>query len=366
MNSGDGQSALMASDAAWSTPQAVTRVPAQKRRFELLPLKDIQISTAPSYLIKGLLPKTGLTIVWGPPKSGKSFWVLDVALHIALGRPYRGRRVQQGPVVYVAAEGEHGFRARIAAFRIKYDLPDGTPFFLVAARPNLVADRSELVESIRDCLGAGPPALVVLDTLNRTMAGSESSDEDMTAYIRAVDAIVDAFHCSVIVVHHSGVAANRPRGHTSLSGAADAQIAIAKDGTATLELVKDGAEGEVVDFGLETIEVGIDHEGDPITSCVVVDRDGPTPSRTERGSVKTEARSGDNAVTTRMSRAQSVMLKVLKDAGSDGLHRDDWNELARAEGIGMNRPATLNETRRRLEKMALVSQTATGNWIANS
>jgi RecA-family ATPase len=67
----------------------------------------------------------------------------------------------------------------------------------------------------------------VLDTLNRSLGGSESSDEDMSAYVvRASDAIRDEFDCVVPIVHHCGIDGTRPRGHTSLTGAADAQVAV--------------------------------------------------------------------------------------------------------------------------------------------
>ena len=56
------------------------------------------------------------------------------------------------------------------------------------------------------------PVAVCLDTLNRSLAGSESSDEDMSAYIRAADAIRDAFGCLVVVVRHCGHNGERPRG----------------------------------------------------------------------------------------------------------------------------------------------------------
>jgi RecA-family ATPase len=76
---------------------------------------------------------------------------------------------------------------------------------------------------------AGAPAAVVIDTLNRSLAGSESSDEDMAAYIKAADAIRDAFNCAVVIVHHCGHEGTRPRGHSSLMGALDAQVAVTKD-----------------------------------------------------------------------------------------------------------------------------------------
>src|SRR5262249_9392477 len=60
---------------------------------------------------------------------------------------------------------------------------------------------------------------------NRSLAGSESSDEDMTAYLNAADAISEAFGCVIIIVHHCGVDGTRPRGHTSVTGTADVQLA---------------------------------------------------------------------------------------------------------------------------------------------
>lgn len=85
--------------------------------ISLVPFNQIDLLTKPRDLIKGLVPNPGLTILYGQPKVGKSFVAFDMAMHVAMGRDYCGRRVMQGPVIYIAAEGEHGFRARVAAFR---------------------------------------------------------------------------------------------------------------------------------------------------------------------------------------------------------------------------------------------------------
>jgi RecA-family ATPase len=87
----------------------------------------------------------------------------------------------------------------------------------------LEREHARLVEAIRAQAG-GPVAAVVLDTLNRSFTGSESSDEAMTAYVKACDAVREALGCAVIIVHHSGLAEGRARGHTALLGSADAQI----------------------------------------------------------------------------------------------------------------------------------------------
>jgi RecA-family ATPase len=202
-----------------------------KRRFELKSFDAIKVSKTPNYLVKGVLPRTGLVVVWGPPKCGKSFWVFDLVMHVALGRKYRGHRVQQGRVVYLALEGGSGFAARIEAWRRRClaEHDQAVPFFLIDTPLALVADQGDLIAAIREQLQDEPPATVVIDTLNRSLTGSENKDEDMGAYIRAADAIRAAFDCLVIIIHHCGVVGNRPRGHTSLSGADDAQIAVERD-----------------------------------------------------------------------------------------------------------------------------------------
>jgi hypothetical protein len=254
-------------------------------RFKLVRFRDVTLSTERRYLIKDLIPRAGLTVVWGPPKSGKSFWMFDAAMHIACGWEYRGRRVQQGGVVYVAAEGSYGFKARIEAFRQRHLSPnDDPPLFMIAEQPRFGADRAasddvELIHCIRAATGSRDgPALVVLDTLNRTLNGSESSDEDMGGYVRAADAIAAAFSCAVAVVHHCGIEGTRPRGHTSLTGAADAQLKVARAVgseafTVTVEFMKDGEEGDKLASRLERVDVGVNEDGDEITSCVVVEVD---------------------------------------------------------------------------------------------
>src|SRR5580693_2214336 len=214
-------------------------------RFKLVPFHKISVGSERVYLVKGIIPRLGLIVIWGPPKCGKSFWTFDLAMHVALGWEYRGRRVNAGTIVYCALEGAEGFRARVEAFRRgKMDGRAHAPFHLMASGLNLVADQVAFLESIKAQLGAEKPVAVVIDTLNRSLAGSESDDKDMAAYVRAADAIRDAFGCAVVIVHHCGHNGDRPRGHSSLIGAVDAQIAVKRDTTenivATLELSKDG------------------------------------------------------------------------------------------------------------------------------
>lgn len=248
----------------------------ERPRLAPVPFDQISLATASQYLVKGLIPREGLSVVWGPPKCGKSFWVFDLMIHVALGREYRGRRIAQGPNVYVACEGAHGFRARIEAFRQRHlaEQASDVPFYLVPAAVDLVAEVDELIMSINAVMVEIKPVAVVLDTLNRSLKGSESSNEDMAAYIKATDKVREAFNCAVVIIHHCGHDDRRLRGHSSLPAAADAELSVKRDDagtiTSTVELMKDGPEGEQEFSRLQPVEVGIDDDGDPITSCVVV------------------------------------------------------------------------------------------------
>jgi hypothetical protein len=296
-------------EPATKLPTGRTEVHEPQRRFELVPFDEIKLATGRNYLVKGLIPREGLVVVWGPPKCGKSFWTYDVAMHIALGWEYRGRRVDQGPVVYLACEGERGLGARTEAFRQSNlsETAEGVPFFLATTRLDLAKEHEELTRDIQAQIGETAPVAVVIDTLNRSINGSESNDADMGAYVKGCDAVREAFGCSVIVIHHCGISNDRPRGHTSLTGAADAQIAVKRDSSGTIvtevEHMKDGAEGEQTFSKLEVVEVDTDEDGDVITSCVIEPTDG------------TEAAERLNKVSGKAKLALDLLRKALVDDG---------------------------------------------------
>jgi AAA domain len=245
-------------------------------RIHLVPFEDIKLDTERSDLVEGIIPRVGLTVLWGPPKCGKTFWIFDCIMHVALGWKYRGKRIHQGAVVYCAFEGQQGIKKRKAAFEQRHleEYGEKVPFFLMPVTMDLVRDGPALIAEIKKTLVDAAPVAVVLDTLNRSLRGSESSDEDMSAYIAASDRIREEFSCAIIVVHHCGLNETRPRGHTSLIGALDSQLACTRDTAGNVvvevELMKDGEEGEVIASKLEKVIVGTNRDGGEITTCVIV------------------------------------------------------------------------------------------------
>lgn len=235
-----------------------------------------------AYLVKGVLPAAShsatLAVMYGASGSGKSFIATDLACCIALGIPWRNHRVTKGRVVYVCAEGAGGYRKRLQAYAQRHKIPlDQLDVFVIPAAPNLLEadDVSALIRAIHKI---GPVSLVVIDTLAQTTAGgNENSGEDMGKAIGHCRTISEVLHCTVLLVHHSGKDDTKgARGHSSLKAAADTELEVVRTDDRRAMRVskqKDGEDGLDMGFVLGVETLGLDSDGDPITSCVVEHND---------------------------------------------------------------------------------------------
>jgi hypothetical protein len=260
-------------------------------RFILKHFDSIEISAAPTYLVKDILPDIGLAVIYGLEKCGKSFWLFDLLMHVALGWEYRGHDVRQGPVVYLALEGGRGFAKRIVAWRQEHltEDRDPVPFWLLDVRLDVARDHRELIATIKRHLGEHKPVAIAVDTLNRGLVGSENDPKDMSTFIQAADAIRETFDCLVPIVHHCPLVGGRPRGHSSLSGADDVLISVEKNtdsGIITTKVVhmKDDEAGLVLASKLRRVELARDNKNNPITSCIIepVEADAGPASKPKR------------------------------------------------------------------------------------
>ena len=252
----------------------------RKLRFRLIKFQDMRPGIEPTYLVDELMPSAGLVLIWGKQKTFKSFWLLDLLVHVAMNWPYRDHAVRQGAVVYCAFEGGHGYKGRIEAIRRHYNIADDVdvPLYVMPGQVDLIADEKTLVDEFRYQLGGVVPAVVVLDTLNRSLSGSESSDKDMTLYVKAADAVRKAFGCVCVIVHHCGYDDSHARGHTSLPAAVDAELSVQREETSpivqvTVKAMRDGPEGMVVRSRALPVPLDPDQNGKPRSSLVIVPDD---------------------------------------------------------------------------------------------
>lgn len=230
------------------------------------------------FLVKRLIPRQGFGVLYGASGSLKSFIALDLSYAVALGRPWAGRGVTGGSVVYVAAEGASGLTKRIAGIaESKPNVPEATPFSLIAAAPNLgAASGGDLRKLIASIEAAGiSPKLIVLDTLAQMLCGADENGLGMTAFVRNAQSLSSHFGCFVLAVHHIGHhAETRLRGHSSLPAAADLivraeRLPDAPAATLTVEKAKDGPTDISLTATMQRIGLGRDDDGEEMTTLVV-------------------------------------------------------------------------------------------------
>ena len=246
--------------------------PAQ--RFKLLTPAELAKLPPIEWRVRGVLPKTGITALFGPSGSGKSFLALDMLAAMSQGREWFGCRVFPCPVLYAALEGEAGISQRIQAHQKKHGpLPAGFRFLLQGFDLRKPVDRSDLVSAAR---AAGySDGVLCIDTLNRAAPGADENDSAaMGEIIAGAKSIQAELGGLVLLVHHTGKDATKGlRGHSSLHAALDAAIVVTREGErrewATAKS-KDGADDQGHPFHLEVVEIGSDEEGEPITSCIVM------------------------------------------------------------------------------------------------
>lgn len=247
-------------------------------RFE-----EVTLDQSYAALVEDLIDHHSFVVLYGKSNSGKTFLALDLALHIALGRTWQQRKVEGGPVLYVAAEGGRRIKDRVVAFRKVYALEEMlVPFRLARGTIDLLdpeTDTQPLIDEIlktQQIYGAAV-LLVVIDTLSRALSGGdENASTDMGAIVKNIDRIRQETGATVLAVHHCGKDENKgARGHSILRAAVDTELEISDakkfPGIKLIRPTKqrDFDCGTALSFQLESVEIGKTGDGKAITSCTV-------------------------------------------------------------------------------------------------
>lgn len=299
-------------------------------RFQVLAANEFANQAPPRWIIKHVLPQAELVVLYGASGSGKSFMALDMAGAIARGTAWRGKKVRQGRVVYIAAEGAGGFRNRMQAYaqHNQIDLAD-LNIGVIHAAPNLLEaqDAKDVTTAIKASGGAD---VVVIDTFAQTTPGAnENAGEDMGKALGHCKRIHAATGAVVVLVHHSGKDASKgARGWSGLRAAADAELEVVRvtDKARMLRLSKqkDGEDELSWGFELDVVKIGVDEDLEPITSCVVAETAVPV---------------GGKASSKPLGQVEQLISDVIQ-------------EFAEAQTTGIETEAVIREAVSRMEKPA--------------
>lgn len=277
--------AILAPPPTEALAAAVTATPADAvdaLLAEMLTPEQVTERKPPRYLIHGLLQFDSESWIIGPPGSKKSFVVLDQAARVAAGQSWQGRRTNPADVVMIVAEGSGGVGKRIKAWTAKHGpMREGIrilPRPVQAGSPEkwavLVGACRVLAASARE---RGRGLLVIVDTQARVTVGLKENDAtDMGVFIDAVSAIRQATGGCVYVVHHTGRAGGDARGSSAVDGAQTTELKIIPGkgklaARLSVEKQKDIEEIEPIDLAFEVVDVGVDEDGERVSSLVLAE-----------------------------------------------------------------------------------------------
>jgi hypothetical protein len=307
--------------------------------------RDIEAEPRKLWLVNDFLGAGEMSCIFGPPGSGKSVFAGDLAAHIAAGRFWFGRRVQQGGVLYVAIERSALVKRRLAAFRAHHTV-DEIPLAIASGHIDLrTSDYSanEIIEYAHKLaeIGEVPVGLILIDTVSRALAGGdENSPRDMGSLVGNLAHIQEVTGAHVSVLHHIPAdGTQRLRGHGALLGAMDTTIKVESFNsyrTATVDKVNDGPEGERVAFTLQSVELHHDPEANITTTAPVV----------------IEAEAVSESKPQKLTLNQRLVLGIIREAGKEGMEMGQGLEVAQAQGIA--RRATYYEVLQALKGKKLI------------
>ena len=183
------------------------------------------------WLVEGFIPLGAPGALVAKPGCGKSQISLDLALCVALGLPFLGRKASPEPrsAIYLSMEDPHDEVHRrleramqrlvpeedapaardLAANRLKVFFPE---YRLGTAELSLQANRVPLVavaKSFKD-----PCGLIILDTQNTLFLGEENSSRDSGAFWGECQALAEETCASVLVLHHLRKSSERSEAKT--------------------------------------------------------------------------------------------------------------------------------------------------------
>jgi hypothetical protein len=241
-----------------------------------------------AWLVEDIIPLDEIAMAFGDTGTGKSFAIFDLGMCVARGIKFNGFNVEQGLVVYVAAEGGKGFAKRKIAYAIQHQLEPSEPlaFVLLTKRPDFFqsdADAVALAEEINQIKRRYrvPLRLTAIDTLSAVTPGmDENTGKDQSLVRRRLLMVREKCGGTIIVVHHKPKNGSSPRGHGSLTADIENTIEFetrtdkkTSDGkpihSATVRKQREGKSGISWEFTLPVINVGRNKWGNPETTCVV-------------------------------------------------------------------------------------------------
>lgn len=185
---------------------------------------------APRWVVEGLLP-TGINIIAGSPKVGKSWLALDLATHVASGDAFWGMATRRCGVLYLCLEDTYPRVQR----RLWHLVDEVEGELSIAVSANSIPDG--LTEQMGAFAAAHPGlGLVIVDTLQMVRRPTrDSAYASDYGDVAALKRFADEAGVALVAIHHTRKlgdpdSMNTVSGTTGITGCADSTLILEKDG----------------------------------------------------------------------------------------------------------------------------------------
>ncbi len=239
-------------------------------------LSDVDVAFSMPYLVKGWFYLGQTSLLFAPSNAGKTSLVLDLVRALTTDEDWHGNRaVKGGAVLYIAAEAPGSVYRRTATLT-----QEGRERVVVLGEPvDIVGDPDagkKIAALIRLCeqqFGISI-RLVVLDTLTLCFGeGDENSTRDAGRAIQAAKIAASHTDAHVMMVHHTGKDRSAgARGSYALEANVDTIVELVLgEGSVLAKLKKqrDAPTDPAFTFKIVSVDLGVDEDGDPITTSGV-------------------------------------------------------------------------------------------------
>jgi len=281
------------------------------------------------WLIENWIARDSLAGIVGKSGSCKSFLAVDWACRVATGTPWQGNAVKRGAVFILAGEGRNGLRKRIEGWSAHNKVPiEGAPLYLATQLPRLdhitTAALMEEVDALAEETffenGGADPALIIVDTLARAMAGDENSSKDMGLMIECADWLRERYPgCVVALVHHSGHGPeNRARGSSAFYAALDSEVQLKPLKSGDVQLwaskAKDWQLARPMQFRRHKVEITVPGADEPTSTLVLASTAMETPKdRTAEVAELRAQKKSIREISEATGIPKSTVSRLLKD-----------------------------------------------------
>lgn len=289
------------------------------------------------YVVKRVCDAGSICSLVGPSGSYKTFWLLDLCAHVALGRTWKGHKVHRGPVLYCAAEGQRALKKRIKGYEERHDV-NLDNIFVFPSGVNLAdpAWQEAVINSLNEIeeITGEKPQMVIIDTFTRSLAGDELLQKDVMPFINGAQNINNQTGVCTWLTQHTAKqqeGKRGARGNGTIYDSLDFEMQVRKQDKGMIFCEQSKAKDSefVPPFCIELLEIdlGIDKDGDHITTMTMgTEKIAPPEPEDKVERIREKQMAGAQVANdAKRRRTDGHMLAVLRQGGE--LKKSEWVSL---------------------------------------